>query len=113
LRAVRSGKAAHASSLLTTDEARTEVVKSAVKCLLGTDCPPDVKASMLWGLPGSSRLSKSDKLLADEHRRVLEAVAAAGQADVIFPELLGIQSATGLHKGEFCGLEEVVAQLEL
>ena len=97
--------------LLTVDEARTAVVRSAARCLQRAECPVDRKIAMLWALPGGPGWTAEDEQLAVAHRVVLENVVAVGRADVYAPELLGIQSATGLDKGEFCGLETVLAQL--
>ena len=97
--------------LLTVDEARTAVVRSAARCLQRAECPPDGRIAMLWALPGGPGWTAEDEQLAAGHRVILENVAAVGRADVIAPELLGIQSATGLDKGVFCGLETILAQL--
>jgi hypothetical protein len=97
--------------LLTEDEGRSEVVRSAVVALGRASCSPDGRLAILWGVPGGSGWSTNDELLAREHRQRLEWVNEAGHGAVIAEELLGVMTATGLDTGEFHDLDLVAAQL--
>jgi hypothetical protein len=66
---------------------------------------------ILWGLPGGGQRVAADELLALQHRRILEKVAAAGHVSVITEELEGITDATGLHEGALRNLDAVFSQL--
>jgi hypothetical protein len=97
--------------LLTMDEARAVVVRSAIDTLAGATCGAEGALAMLWALPGGAGWNAADELLALEHRRTLEWVNEAGHGAVIAEELRGVMAATGLDDGEVRDLGFVLSQL--
>src|SRR5690242_17172004 len=98
--------------MLTIDEARDEVVRSAVRCLRYGSCPPEGLLAMVWALPGGARWSSADHELVADHRRVFEQVCAAGHGWVITEEIEGIIAATGLGDGEVHDVDVFLAELD-
>jgi hypothetical protein len=99
------------TTLLTMDEARAVVVRSAIDTLAGATCGAEGALAMLWALPGGAGWSAADELSALEHRRTLEWVNEAGHGAVIAEELRGVMAATGLDDGELRDLDLVLSQL--
>lgn len=98
--------------LMTADEARWELGRSAIACIKGARCEPRDLWALLHGLHVSG-LRFRDRSLAVAHKRVLAAIKAAGHGYVIADELEGIGSATGLCEGELrdiTALEETFAE---
>jgi hypothetical protein len=101
------------SQLLTVDEARHTVVLSAWRCLEGARCPKAGVHSMLWGLCGGPGWSRRDRILALEHRRVLEVVAGAGYGWIVPEELEGIEAAALAEAGQVVRLDAIAEVLGL
>jgi hypothetical protein len=78
--------------LLTLDEARSAVVRSAARCVAESRCAPSGLQRMLWGQAGE--WSTADRALAAHHRQVLEEVARAGHGWIVAAQVEGIISAT-------------------
>jgi hypothetical protein len=97
--------------LMTADEARWALGRSAVACIKGARCPPADLWVLLQGLPVPGLLFR-DRSLAANHNRVLGEINASGHGYLIDDELEGIGSATGLDEGELrdiTALEETFA----
>jgi hypothetical protein len=84
--------------LLTVDEARTEILRSAVACLLQAPCGPEALLAILHAT--AEPADPTSARLAGEHAGVLAAVRAAGHGWVIEDQLGGICEAAGLADGE-------------
>jgi hypothetical protein len=78
--------------LLTLDEARAAVVRSAARCVAESRCAPSGLERMLWGQGGD--WSTTDRALAADHRQVLDEVARAGHGWIVAEQVEGIISAT-------------------
>ena len=100
------------STLLTIDEARAVVVRSAVTALTRAKCGPEGALAMLWALPGGADWRASDEALAVEHRETLEWVNRVGHGAIIAEELLGVMAATGLDEGKLRDLDLVLSQID-
>ena len=83
--------------LMTCDEARWRLGRSAVVCLREAVCAPHLLCAMLWGVRIDG-LDRRDLELARAHKQTLEAVEAAGHGSIIGEELEGICSATGIDE---------------
>jgi hypothetical protein len=94
--------------LMTADEARRELGRSAVACIKDSGCAPGELWALLHGVPVQG-LEFRDRSLAAAHNRVLAAIEAAGHGYLIAEELEGIGSATGLDEGE---LRDITAVTE-
>ena len=103
--------AAFPTALMTLDEARMRLGRSALACLRSASCGPQELWAMLRGLPVRG-LTLPDHRLASAHRRVLDDIEAAGHGDVIDDELEGLASATGLDEGELRDISAIVETFE-
>jgi len=101
---------APAPTLMTSDEARLGLARSALRCLRSATCGPAGLLAMLWGLPAAEDWAMCDRELAEDHLGVLAEIADAGHEGLIGEELAGICSATGLAGGQVDNLE-VIAQI--
>jgi hypothetical protein len=85
--------------LMTADDARWALGRSAIACIKGLSCGYKELWAVLHGAPVQG-LEFRDRSLARAHTRVLAAINAAGHGYLIEDELEGIGSATGLDEGE-------------
>lgn len=99
--------------LLTVDEARHTVVRSAWRCLRGGRCAKAGLHSMLWGLEEDGGWCRQDRLLALEHRRVLDIVADAGYGWIVPEELEGIEAAAFTEADQVVRLDAIAEVLGL
>lgn len=97
--------------LMTPDEARMQLGRSALACLQSASCGPHELWAMLRGLPVRG-VTLPDHRLAFAHKRVLDDIEAAGYGDVIDDELEGLASATGLDEGELRDISAIAATFE-
>jgi hypothetical protein len=102
--------AAPTTVLMTAEEARLAVVRSARRCLTEATGAPIVILAMLWGLPAGQDWSSDDVDLAAAHQRALAEISRAGHEEIIADELAGISSATGLADGRLSNVD-VICQI--
>ena len=91
--------------LLTVEEARRCLVRSALVCLRQARCPTDDLRRLLAGHPALRPLDRPHRRMAQSHRRALDIIGRAGYGWIIDDQLDGIYSAVGLNDGLIAGLD--------
>src|SRR4051794_4515312 len=98
----RRGRPA-APAVLTLDEARAAVVRSAIACLEAARCNRDGQLAMLRGEPTHPSWGPSDQRVAARHRRLVSDVRSGEHGWVVDDELEGVIAATGLDDQAVAG----------
>ena len=93
--------------LLTVDEARVEICRSALTCLRHAQCAPGGLFLMLSGALTGPGWNRADHVLSNHHRQVLLAIEASGHGWIIEDEIAGIASSTGLDEGRLDSLDAI------
>lgn len=83
-------------TLLTLDEARTEVSSSAIAVLDDASCDLTTRVYLVWGSGALDGLSEADNRLAQHHRAVLDNLIDLGYEREAVDEIEGCCSAAGL-----------------
>lgn len=96
-------------ALLTVEEARATLIRSALVCLRHAGGAPRHLPALLAGHPGSG--NPDHERLAVAHRQTLDMVARAGHGWIIDDQVAGIVAAVGLDDGEVRDLDVIAAQL--
>ena len=93
--------------LLTVDEARLALCRSALTCLRHAQCGPCGLLLMLSGALTGPGWIRADQVLSNRHRQILTAIEASGHGWIIDDEIAGIASSTGLDEGRLDSLESI------
>src|SRR3954454_11425442 len=99
-----------AGAMLTVDEARSAVARSAVDCLASGRCGRDGLIAILHWETSHPSWRRRDVKVASSHRRVLRQVGECGHGWIVEDELAGVIAAAGLD-GE--GAWETVENLDV
>jgi hypothetical protein len=93
--------------LLTVDEARLALCRSALECLRHAQCGPCGLLPMLSGALTGPGWIRVDQVLSNRHRQLLMAIEASGHGWIIDDEIAGIASSTGLDEGRLDSLDSI------
>jgi hypothetical protein len=94
-------------ALLTVDEARLALCRSALASLRHAQCGPGGLLLMLSGAPSGPGWSRADQILSNRHREILMAIEASGHGWIIDDEIAGIASSIGLDEGRVDSLDSI------
>lgn len=94
--------------LLTVDEARLALCRSALTCLRNAQCGPSGLLPMLVGALTGPGWTRADQVLSYRHREILMAIEASGHGWIVHDEIAGVASSTGLDEGRLDSIDSIV-----